>query len=222
MRAGNLTGARQAYEESLAIRRRSAAADPGNAEAQRDLSVSLNKLGNVAQWADDLAIARRLAAAEAQRDLAARLDTLGDDKMEADDLVAARQAYKKSLAVRRRLAAADPGNAQAQRDLSVNLNRLGNVEMLAGDLAAARLAHEESIAILRRLDAADPGNAQAQTDLWAFLFGLARLDGSGVIWADVLEVMEYMHQRGTLADWELRFLEQARANAAKEATANAP
>ena len=36
-----------AYQESLDISRRLAAQDQGNAEAQRDLSVSLNKVGDV-------------------------------------------------------------------------------------------------------------------------------------------------------------------------------
>ena len=83
--AGNLDAARTAYQASLDIAQRLAAADPANTEWQRDLSVSRNKLGDVARAAGDLATARghyrasldireRLAAAdpantEWQRDL---------------------------------------------------------------------------------------------------------------------------------------------------------
>ena len=44
---GKLPEARKAYESSLAIRERLAKQDPGNAEWQRDLSVSYNKVGDV-------------------------------------------------------------------------------------------------------------------------------------------------------------------------------
>jgi predicted TPR repeat methyltransferase len=44
LRAGEAAGALAAYEESLAIRR-DIAKDKSNAQAQRDLSVSLNKIG---------------------------------------------------------------------------------------------------------------------------------------------------------------------------------
>jgi len=43
--AGDRTGALAAYEESLAIMRKLAAADPGNAGWQRDVSVSLTRVG---------------------------------------------------------------------------------------------------------------------------------------------------------------------------------
>ena len=48
MAQGDLPGALQAYTESKNIRDKLAAADPGNAGWQRDLSVSWNFIGNVA------------------------------------------------------------------------------------------------------------------------------------------------------------------------------
>ena len=56
--AGDLAAARTAYQASLDIAERLAAADPANTEWQRDLSVSHNKLGDVATAAGDLAAAR--------------------------------------------------------------------------------------------------------------------------------------------------------------------
>ncbi len=44
---GDRAGALKAYEESLEIARRLAAADPGNAGWARDVSVSLSKVGDV-------------------------------------------------------------------------------------------------------------------------------------------------------------------------------
>ena len=46
---GDCRARSKAYSDSFATRERLAKADPGNAGWQRDLSVSLNKLGNVLQ-----------------------------------------------------------------------------------------------------------------------------------------------------------------------------
>ena len=105
---------------------RLAAADPANTGWQRDLSISHNKLGDVAVAAGDLAAARaayqasqdirtRLAAAdpantEWQRDLSISHGKLGDVAVAAGDLTAARTAYQASLDIAARLAAADPAN----------------------------------------------------------------------------------------------------------------
>jgi len=69
--AGDLAAARTAYQASLDIRVRLAAADPANTGWQRDLSVSHNKLGDVATAAGDLAAAR--TAYQASLDIRARL-----------------------------------------------------------------------------------------------------------------------------------------------------
>ena len=69
--AGDLAAARAAYQASKDIRTRLAAADPANTQWQRDLSVSHNKLGDVAIAAGDLAAAR--AAYQASLDIFSRL-----------------------------------------------------------------------------------------------------------------------------------------------------
>ena len=82
------------YQKSLAIRERRAAADPENADAQRDLSVSYNTIGNMTLqsgrtkealglYQKATAIHERLAAAhpenaDAQRDLSIGYDKLGN------------------------------------------------------------------------------------------------------------------------------------------------
>ncbi|HNM75936.1 MAG TPA: hypothetical protein PKN13_11450, partial [Accumulibacter sp.] len=87
--AGDLAAARRSFDQSLQIRHRLADANPASAQAQRDVSVSLDKLGDVQQAAGDLAAARRSfdqslqirrrladanpASAQAQRDVAASL-----------------------------------------------------------------------------------------------------------------------------------------------------
>jgi CHAT domain/TIR domain len=181
LNAGNLPAAtrqRQAIHQQIRAR---TAADPANSEWQRDLSVSHNKLGDMAMAAGDLTAARtayqasldirvRLAAADPantqwQRDLSISHNKLGDMAMAAGDLTAARTAYQADLDIAVRLAAADPANTQWQRDLSISHNKLGNVAMRAGDLTAARTAYQAYNDIAVRLATADPANTQWQRDL---------------------------------------------------------
>ena len=56
--AGRLDAAREFYQQGLDIAKKLAAADPANAQAQRDLSVSYEKLGDVSQQAGRLDAAR--------------------------------------------------------------------------------------------------------------------------------------------------------------------
>jgi hypothetical protein len=55
---GDLSAARQSYNDSLAIRDRLAKSDPGNARWQRDLAVSFDKLALVHKQSGDRAKAR--------------------------------------------------------------------------------------------------------------------------------------------------------------------
>ena len=69
------------------------------------------------------------------------------------------------MAIRERLAAADPANTGWHRDLSLSHERLGTVAAAAGDLAAARTAYQASLAIAERLAAMDTQNAQWRADI---------------------------------------------------------
>jgi hypothetical protein len=84
LEAGDLAGALAAYQESLDIRRKLGAKDQGNAQAQRDVSVSLTKLGDVklkdgdqagalSAYQESLDIRRKLAAQE-PRNAQAQID----------------------------------------------------------------------------------------------------------------------------------------------------
>ena len=114
--AGNLPAATRQLEAIHQQVETRAAADPANTEWQRDLSVSHNRLGDVAAAAGDLTAARdhyqasldirvRLAAAdpantEWQRDLSISHDKLGDVAAAAGDLTAARDHYQAALDIR--------------------------------------------------------------------------------------------------------------------------
>ena len=57
---------------------------------------------------------------------------VGDVRLAAGDRAGALSAYEESLAIMRKLAASDPGNAGWQRDVSVSLNKVGDVRLAAG------------------------------------------------------------------------------------------
>jgi len=127
-------------------------------------------------------------------------------------------AYRASLEIRARLAAADPGNAGWQRDLSVSHNKLGDVLRAQGDLTAALAAYRASLEISARLAAADPGNAGWQRDLWVSYWRMASMTeqtGSGDArqwWRKAYDVLSGMKQRGLFVSaQDEQFLSQLRA-----------
>ncbi|MGH3778904.1 MAG: CHAT domain-containing protein, partial [Pseudonocardiaceae bacterium] len=158
-----------------------AAADPTNTAWQRDLSISHERLGDLAVAAGDLAgaqqrfqagltIAERLAAAdptntEWQRDLSISYIKLGDLAVAAGDLAGAQQRFQAGLTIAERLAAADPTNTAWQRDLSISYIKLGDLAVAAGDLAGAQQRFQAGLTIAERLAAADPTNTAWQRDL---------------------------------------------------------
>ena len=179
--AGNLAAATrqlQAVHHQLQTR---AAADPGNCQWQRDLSVSHLKFGDVAVAVGDLAEARghfqasrdirlQLVAADPanrgwQRDLSVSHNRLGDVALLAGDMAAARSHYQAGLDLAEQLVAADPGNSGWKGDLSASHEKLGDVAVNAKDLPAARGRYRASLDILSQLVAADPGNGIWQRNL---------------------------------------------------------
>ena len=130
---GNLPAALTSYQAGLAIRDRLAKSDPGNADWQRDLSLSYEKVGDVqvaqgnlpaalASYQASLAIFDRLAKSDPgnggwQRDLSVSYGKIGNVQVAQGNLPAALTSFQAGLAIADRLAKSDPGNAGWQRDL---------------------------------------------------------------------------------------------------------
>ena len=131
-----------------------AAADPANTGWQRDLSVSHNRLGDVAVEAGDLAaataayqaaldIAARLAAAdpantEWQRDLAVSHSKIGDVAVAAGDLAAAANTYQVGLDIAARIAKEHPDNPELASIANYLRQRIEEVTKPAGQRQARR------------------------------------------------------------------------------------
>ena len=189
--AGDLKDAAAAATQSLDIARKLAAQDQGNAQAQRDVSVSLERLGAVklragdqagalAAYQESLDLRRKLAPqdqgnAQARRDVSVSLERLGAVKLRAGDQAGALAAYQEGLDIARKLAAQDPGNAEAQRDVARSLEGLGDVRLQGGDQAGALAAYQEGLDFRRKLAAQDTDNAEAQSDVAASLYKLGNV-----------------------------------------------
>ncbi|HNG17521.1 tetratricopeptide repeat protein, partial [Accumulibacter sp.] len=119
--------------------------------------------GEAAQLAALADEALRLAVAAGDaRGQGGACNLLGHVCQTRGQLDAALRAFTEALAISRRLADLDPGNADWQRDLAVAHNRVGGVLQTQGQLDAALRAFTEDLAISRRLADLDPGNADWQ------------------------------------------------------------
>lgn len=161
--------------------RRHAANEPADTATLRNLSITLNKLGDLAVAQGDLAgalrcftegkiIAERLANSDPenaapQRDLSVSVGRLGDLAVAQGDLAGALHYFTQGKIITERLAAGDPTNAAWQRDVSVALYRLGGLAAALGDPDTALLRYSESKTMFERLAARDPSNAAWQRDL---------------------------------------------------------
>ena len=179
---GNLSDALLAYKEAATDADRLAKADPGNADWQRDLSVSYNKVGDVLvaqgnlpealkSFSGSLAIADRLAKANPgnvgwQRDVWVSYGKVADVLIAQGDLAGGLSSWQKAHEITSRLAKADPDNASWQRDLSVSYNKVGDVLVAQENLPEALKYFRDSLAIRDRLAKADSGNAGWQRDLF--------------------------------------------------------
>lgn len=94
---------------------------------------------------------------------------------EQAELLAACGDYRGSLAIRRLLAAANPGDADTWHDVAVSLEQLGDKLLRADELSAARKNYEESLAIRRRLAAVDASNLKKEQEILSLLQKLGDL-----------------------------------------------
>ena len=149
----------------------SATGTPTSINAQRDISVSHDKIGDVlreageldaalASYGDGRKIIEKLVErdpvdTQLRRDLAVSSAKIGNVLREQGNLDAALAAYRDSLATISALAASDPANTDWQRDLSVSLEKVADVLHKQGDLDGALDGYEKSLPIMQRLVASD-------------------------------------------------------------------
>ena len=164
-RFGAYDAASAAAEESLGIRR--GLVDVlGTPESRRDLSVSLNNVGRVAEARGDWGAAGRayeeslgvrrglvdvLGTPESRRDLSVSLNNVGRVAEARGDWGAAGRAYEESLDLARDLADS-LGTPESLRDLVISLSNLAGVVEQLGDAERAESLRAERDRIAKILD----------------------------------------------------------------------
>jgi tetratricopeptide (TPR) repeat protein len=178
---GDLDAALKHQTSAYRIATLRAAAEPDDAERQRDLSISCEKLGDIffakgdidealVYYRKGLEISRRLAENDKdnlrwRRDLSVLLERVGDVLVTQGKIDDALSSYRESAAIRSVLATAAPENESWQRDHSVALERIGDALNLKDRPDEALTSYRESMAISERLAARDKENAARQYDL---------------------------------------------------------
>jgi len=179
---GDANKALQVYRESHEIISRLAATNPSDQQAQKDLSLSHDRLGDarlrqgdvaaaLANYEQGLAIRDRLATTnpedqQLKSDMSVSYEKLGDALLQQGNTAGALKNYKQSLTIRERLVTTNPEDRQVKRNLSVSYERLGDVLLQQGDDTTGALKnYKRSLAIRERLAAIDPANRQAKRDL---------------------------------------------------------
>jgi tetratricopeptide (TPR) repeat protein len=145
--SGDADRALDCFQRGLKVRERLLAANPSSAEAARDVSVSLNKLGDF--------LARRGALGDADRAL---------------------DCFQRDLEIAERLLGANPGSAEAARDVSVSLERIGDFLARrggSGDADRALDCFQRGLEVRERLLGANPGSAAVVRDLVVSHYKLA-------------------------------------------------
>jgi serine/threonine protein kinase/tetratricopeptide (TPR) repeat protein len=169
------------HRKALALRRELAAAEGADVEARLDVARSLDKVGLLLRATGDTTAA--LAVLEEQRDLAERLEA--EHPSDAVRSVLARShnsiglvhtylrkpaealsAYRKALAIRQKLADANPAVTEFHRDLATNHHSIGDVLLWqTGSLGEAMVSYRKALTIRQKLADASPAAAGLQRDL---------------------------------------------------------
>jgi tetratricopeptide (TPR) repeat protein len=177
---GGSAEAKARYEKAYELALRVQQANPGNVQAEHNLSVAYNKLGDVclrlgeSQAARDwyrkgLEVRQRLADLQkdnpqTQRDLFISHIKLGDVSLGLGEIQAARDSYETALKICQGLTTG-PTNTEDQRSLSAAYYKLGDAWLGSRDTKRALDCYDRCHAIMQRLANADPTSAVAQRDL---------------------------------------------------------
>jgi tetratricopeptide (TPR) repeat protein len=159
LRVFEAPGGIQDLAYAILQRSRHLADELGTPEVRRDVSLSLDRVGDVARaqgklgeaetlYREGLKLRRSLAdelrTPEARRDVSVSLDRVGDVARAQGKLGEAETLYREGLDVARSLAD-ELGTPEARRDVSVSLDRVGDVARAQGKLGEAETLYREGL-----------------------------------------------------------------------------
>jgi hypothetical protein len=131
-------------------------------------------------------------------------------------------SYLASLAIRERLAAAEPSNTRWLSDLSSSHSRIGSVLVSQGKFAEALTSSHDSLVIAERLAKADPNNAEWQWDVVVSHWNLAMQgDDPARRWAFIVAELRRLRDENRLRPEWAGYLPLAEEQLAKVREAQA-
>jgi serine/threonine protein kinase len=168
--------------KALALRRVLAASPGADVETRLDVARSLKAVGSLLRHTGDMAAA--LPACQELRDLAAALDTESPTEAVRTQLAhghngiglvlegtgkttEALKEFQKTLAIRQKLADANPAVTDIQRDLADSHIDIGQLLAATGKTADALQEYHKALAIQQKVADAHPAVTQLQSDLAA-------------------------------------------------------
>ena len=179
--AGQLSEARQSFEQAVDLSRKLAAENPSQTEWQHNLATSYQQMGNVLAaegnltkaleaYEDSRKILQKLTEQNSanslwQRDLAGALEKIGDVQSRQGKPAEALQTHQRARAIRQAFGEKDPEENQWRRDLGISDAKVGGVLMRQGKLTEAYQAFKSSHELVDSLTKLDPNNLTWQSDL---------------------------------------------------------
>jgi eukaryotic-like serine/threonine-protein kinase len=178
---GDTAGAIESYTKALRIRAALVAANPGDAQARRDLASSHKKLGGrfLVTEQTSLGFAELQKALEIYLDLTREQPGAGDLELELietrnmiggvlnsrDDVVGALKQYRASLALSEKLATANPQDPRTRRAFWRSLELVARVLSAQNDLTGAVETSKKALELGEKLVADYPLNADYRRGL---------------------------------------------------------
>ena len=172
--AGNLKISRQYFRISNEIAKQEAKDRPDDILAQRNLSVSHNKLGNIDFDIGDTAsafenfllgleirksLARRYPDNnQLQHDLSFSHNSIGYIYAITGNASAARPHLKCAIEIRKELSQREPDNKERQHNLAISYELFGDVEFRLGDISSSRHHLEYGAIIAEKISTQEPDN----------------------------------------------------------------
>ncbi|MFN9717369.1 MAG: tetratricopeptide repeat protein [Planctomycetota bacterium] len=169
------------FQRAFQIAKQLAEADPQNAQWQRQLfvtherlSIVLRKLNRfedaLRQMESALQITRMLVAsnpgnADNLLDLSLSLERLGVISLNLGRVKEALEFQEEALQIRRTVAESDPKHLQKQLALLVSCNKVGDIMLATGRTDAAAVLYQDGMTISKMLVEADPDNTQHHREL---------------------------------------------------------
>lgn len=192
---------REAQREAAAMM----ASEPDNAERQRDLSLTHDRIGDLllaggevdaalenykASLALTQALAKRDARPEWQRDLSVTFDRIGEALERKGDRAGALASHREGLKIAKALARRYRDRADLQWDVSLSLDRIGDVLLDDGRFAEALASYREGLEIAEAVVEGDPGGIAWQRELAASYHKAGTLEAQTGNDAEAVELLE--------------------------------